>query len=149
MSNSYVLNDRQHATVLAALRYYQIQNIRDPYSISWDLRQIADNCGQVVPLDDKEIDELCERLNATPSPIRQLTRDDMDADGWVTGVVEVDVSRLIETDLDGAMDILSVELTGSELLSDFSYEVVGNKGDVLLIEVTGDASLIWEDEDEN
>jgi signal transduction histidine kinase len=55
----YHLDDREHATVLAALRYWQreggIMALRE-----WD---IASNDETLVPLDDKDIDALCERLN--------------------------------------------------------------------------------------
>jgi hypothetical protein len=55
---SHGLNDRQLATVLAALRAYQ----RTPRQSS-DIHDVATNGGELSPLDDVEIDELCESLN--------------------------------------------------------------------------------------
>lgn len=54
----YRLNDREHATVLAALRYWQAQ--REEVVAEND---IATNGGTVLALTDHEIDALCERLN--------------------------------------------------------------------------------------
>lgn len=54
------LTDRELGTVLAALRMYQraLAEYRDePFS------DIATNGGTVHPLDESEIDALCERLN--------------------------------------------------------------------------------------
>ena len=55
------LNDRELATVLGALRSYQIamdENL--PHNID----DIVTNGGTLVPLTDAEIDTLCERLNS-------------------------------------------------------------------------------------
>lgn len=55
---SYHLDDREHATVLAALRYWQAQ--REEVVAEND---IATNGGTVLALTAHEIDALCERLN--------------------------------------------------------------------------------------
>lgn len=55
-------NDRELATVLAALRHWQIQ--RDRYIPGAHL-DIATDGGAFERLDDDEIDDLCERLNAS------------------------------------------------------------------------------------
>ena len=52
------LSERELATVLAALRYWQqdlVANDEDPIS--------PDHFDQVTPLTADEIDDLCERLN--------------------------------------------------------------------------------------
>lgn len=55
----YRLNDREHATVLAALRLRQHEDLHN-----YDgLMDIATNGDTLTPLDDAEIDALCERLN--------------------------------------------------------------------------------------
>lgn len=51
------LNSQELATVLAALRFWQRKG---PTTIEWD---IATNGGKFLPLDDNEIDDLCEKLN--------------------------------------------------------------------------------------
>lgn len=54
----YAFNDREHSTILAALRYWQARGVA-PVGI----QDIATNDGAVEPLDDVEIDALCERFN--------------------------------------------------------------------------------------
>jgi hypothetical protein len=53
-----------HATILAALRYYQEQGLGDPANRSDEIHEIATNAGLVLAsLDDQGIDALCDRLN--------------------------------------------------------------------------------------
>jgi hypothetical protein len=60
----YRLDDAEHATVLAALRYWQQEGMGEPHNRAEDLHDIATNGGQVMSsLDDAGIDALCERLN--------------------------------------------------------------------------------------
>lgn len=73
---------------------------------------------------------------------KPLTEKDVDSDGWVRGVIRLELSELIRNDLEGALDIMSERLTGSGLLSDIAYEVVGHDGDTLFVQVSGDAGLI-------
>ena len=54
-----MLTSRELATVLAALRYWQ-QDLTAPDEISDSAGHFAEHS----PLDDSEIDELCERLNS-------------------------------------------------------------------------------------
>lgn len=56
---AYRLNDREHATVLAALRFWQ----REGRASGGHEHDIADNGGKLKPLGVGEIDALCERLN--------------------------------------------------------------------------------------
>jgi hypothetical protein len=65
------LTRREHATVLAALRYWQREAIGPPAAATpeWELR-IATNMGEFRrPLDRLEIDKLCERLNCEVVPL--------------------------------------------------------------------------------
>lgn len=73
---------------------------------------------------------------------KPLTEKDVDSDGWVRGVIRLELSELISNDLEGVLDIMSERLTGSGLLSDIAYEVVGHDGDTLFVRVSGDARLI-------
>lgn len=64
MSTFYKLNDAEHATVIAALRFYQQKGQGDPFNRSDDIHELATNGGEVMSsLDDAGIDELCMRLN--------------------------------------------------------------------------------------
>lgn len=58
------LDDAEHATVLAALRFYQANGMGDPFNRSDEIHEIATNGGTVLSsLDDEGIDALCERIN--------------------------------------------------------------------------------------
>lgn len=60
MTRTITLDEREHATVLAALRYWQTLH---QYDIPKEILDIAENGGTLVMLSDPETDELCERLN--------------------------------------------------------------------------------------
>jgi hypothetical protein len=53
------ITEREHATILAALRLWQEADEHN----RGDLRDIAETHG--VPLSNNEIDALCERINCT------------------------------------------------------------------------------------
>ena len=58
------MTSRELGTVLAALRHYQQSGFGDMCNLPPDLADIAvDGESNRVPLDDDEIDDLCERLN--------------------------------------------------------------------------------------
>jgi hypothetical protein len=60
----YGLNEQEQATVLAALRYYQMQGLGDPANRPDAIHEIATGVNDtIVSLDDKGINALCERLN--------------------------------------------------------------------------------------
>jgi hypothetical protein len=55
-----MLNDRELGTVLAALR--AIQNVQQHEALAPEIVEIATDGGRLEPLNDDEIDALCERL---------------------------------------------------------------------------------------
>lgn len=55
-------NAREHATVMAALRYYQ-NDLDSPQVLGECYSQIATNVGKLKPLNQKEVDALCLRIN--------------------------------------------------------------------------------------
>ena len=60
---------------------------------------------------------------------------------YVEGFVMVDMNELIQNDLENILDILSIRLTGSELLMDISYSAVEVTEDgQIVVWVRGDAS---------
>jgi hypothetical protein len=61
--SEHILTDQEHATILAALRFYQENGQGDPANRSLDIHEIATNGDDVISLDEKGIDELCEMLN--------------------------------------------------------------------------------------
>lgn len=61
----FAVDEQQHATLIAALRYYQEQGMGDPNKRSDAIHDIATNCGEVTSLDDRDIDDLVDQLNVT------------------------------------------------------------------------------------
>jgi len=64
--------------------------------------------------------------------------------GWIYGVVLVYLSEVMRLDLDGLLDLISNRLTGTDILMQASYEIVGHTQDTILLFVEGDASAILE-----
>jgi len=59
------LGDRELATILAALRFHQAENLQSGADIyDLDIRDIATNAGTITPLNFEEVSRLCERLNS-------------------------------------------------------------------------------------
>ena len=62
---NFSVNERQLATILAALRFHQDENLQGHAAIAdKTINEIASDNGQFVPLGFDEIDALCERLNS-------------------------------------------------------------------------------------
>ena len=70
-------------------------------------------------------------------------------EGYIEGVVAVDLSDVIDNDLEGFLDLISYKMTGTELLMDINYNVVGHEEDMLFIKVRGDVSNIVDCEDDD
>jgi|GEM_PF-6944197 len=61
---SPVIDHRQIATLLAALRHWQSSGMATSSASSIGLQNIASDCGNVEPLDAKEIEKLYEALSS-------------------------------------------------------------------------------------
>jgi len=58
------IDERELATILAALRFHQDENLQGCSDIpDQAIREIATNCGLLKPLDFNEVEKLCERIN--------------------------------------------------------------------------------------
>lgn len=71
-------------------------------------------------------------------------------DGGVTANIVVDFNTIIEVNNGGFenfLDFLSLQLTGTDALMDISYKFVGTLDGNLILQVSGDASLILEDDE--
>jgi len=67
-SRNVRFDERQLATILAALRFHQDENLQGKPVIPDEvINEIATDCGKFVPLGFNEIDALCERLNCESS----------------------------------------------------------------------------------
>ena len=67
-------------------------------------------------------------------------------DNYVEGVVSVALGDLVGVDFEDFLDIIATLLTGSDLLMNISYSIVGCDVDkqVIHLQVTGDASQVLE-----
>jgi len=75
-------------------------------------------------------------------------RRQMDIEGYVEGIVPVNLDEIIDCDRDTFIGMLSEMLTDSPDLEDVEYEVVGHDGDMLHILVSGDASALLDEAEE-
>lgn len=57
------LNDRERATILAALRYWQHEAMSHPEEVPSQIDMIASDMERLEPLSRGEIDDLCLYLN--------------------------------------------------------------------------------------
>jgi hypothetical protein len=88
-----------------------------------------------------------EPILDVPLTIDQI-KERMNSAGYIKGIVPIRLHHIIDTDADGFLDLISDALTGTELLLDMSYQVVGTlDNDAVLIEVKGDVSMILEEEE--
>lgn len=108
------VDEREFATILAALRYWQR---KEPLYDSLEA-DIATDCGTLDPLTADQIDSLCERLNTS------VTRDDRAAEiislanrrYREDGEIEVDSDALISEGNDNGCYVegwLWVDFTGT------------------------------------
>jgi hypothetical protein len=64
------VSDRDLATILAALRYHQAENLQGTSEIpDQAIREIASDGDRLRPLSSQEIDRLCERINLAGDPV--------------------------------------------------------------------------------
>lgn len=86
-------------------------------------------------------------------PIAPLTKEAVcrykDDNNYIRGIVKVELSDMIENDLDGFLDLISEKLTGSPLLMDIGYEPVSVFEEELYLLVSGDVSGILDEEQNN
>ena len=82
-------------------------------------------------------------MKVLKKPLRREQAERMMADdgGYIHGTVPVDIDYLINNDLEHFLDLLSRLVTGTELLQDITYKVVGHEeGGTLYLEVSGNPS---------
>lgn len=86
-------------------------------------------------------------------PVGPLTKEAVcrykDDNNYIRGIVKVELSDLIENDLDGFLDLISEKLTRSPLLMDIGYEPVSVSEEGLYLLVSGDVSEICDEEQDN
>jgi hypothetical protein len=121
-----------------ALAYRALMQVEE----EWVARVLGDDRLGVI---QDALQEYMERRERRPLP-EPLSRAEMAAkvrhDEYVSGVVAIDIGDIIELDLEGVLDELSLRLTGTELLTDITHKIVGHDGDTLWIEVTGGAAEV-------
>jgi hypothetical protein len=93
-----MLNNRELATVLAALRYWQRHGLPQCLDSKNHLPEddIATDGGTLAPMRKPEIDVLCERLNFTPTPSIQTPTNALRA-GWADDALDA-FADIVKTD---------------------------------------------------
>lgn len=92
-----------------------------------------------------------EAMTTTTPLTSPLTQDEMtsrlDENGYITGLVLVDLSELIDNEFEETLDMLSERLTGSIRGMDINYNVVAVQDDgfSLIMKVSLDPSMILDD----
>ena len=81
-----------------------------------------------------EVSALCSAFSFCDS--RGLRRVEKDED-YISGSVLVPLSEIVGEGLESFLDRISSLLTGSDLLQDIDYKLVGTKGDSVRLVVTG------------
>jgi hypothetical protein len=82
-----------------------------------------------------------------PLSMRQIVAmSKADEHGYIEGIIRMDISDLIDNDLEGVLDIMSERLTGGGVLSDIAYTVIGHEDNELFIKVCGDADSVIEND---
>jgi len=70
---------------------------------------------------------------------------EIDENNFITTEVVLNVGALINHDLEGFLDLLSLGATDTELLMDINYRPIGlTLDECIIFEVTGDVSMILE-----
>lgn len=86
-------------------------------------------------------------LTAPLAPAEIAAR--LDSDGMVSGLVAVDVSDLIDGDLEYVLDLLSERLVGSSLGMEIDYQPVHvQDSGALVMRVTLDPSMILDEHEQ-
>lgn len=65
-----------------------------------------------------------------------------DDNNFIVVNVSIDLSQFIDNDLEGVLDLLSEEATGTPLLSNISYSIVDHCADTLDLKVSGSIEMI-------
>lgn len=78
-----------------------------------------------------------------PLTEKAMSKQAIASDGELKGVLAISIGDVIASGgVEGWNDLLSTRLTGTELLTDISWRVVGSKGNTLHVEARGDVSMI-------
>jgi hypothetical protein len=92
-----------------------------------------------------DIEKQVLKIDQAPATEDQLY--EASANGqYISGIVEVEPSDLIDHDYEGFLDLVSERLVGGDLLMDSTYEVVGWNPETKAVkyQVTGDPSSTYE-----
>lgn len=95
------------------------------------------------------IDAVHDNILSDPMSMKQLVLSTSENDPYVKGYVLIEPNEMLETDLDGFLDLLSARLTGNICLMDVDYTPVDTTEDGrIVMQVSGDVSDILEISDE-
>lgn len=104
---------RNRSAILAALRFYQREGQGDPAKRGDDIEEIASSFGMYVPLNDVEIDDLCEYVNMASG---EFTLQLVPVDDLVTEIARRSHLPIVEmpSSLDGSVrDLVDASVRSS------------------------------------
>jgi hypothetical protein len=72
-----------------------------------------------------------------------LTEKDLDANGWITANIAMDLNELLDKSFENFLNVISERVVGNTLLENIAYTIVGHElgTTILWLEVNGDANL--------
>lgn len=136
------IDDRELATILAALRFHQDENLAGGQgNTDQAIQEIATDCGRLQPLTSGEIDQLCQRLNcgviAAVKPAgRGLTIDPPQKENGreplFRVVYTIDVNA---TDVREAAELADLTMTDPEAAPPV-LEIIDHQGTVVTIDLS-------------
>lgn len=110
------------------------------------IRRNSPNDHAISDLPSESLEPKYLQRNEVPPREKPLSRKEMCVEvrhgNYVSGVVAVHLGDIIDHDHEWLLDECATLLTGSELLMDITFEVVGHHGDTLWLRVSGDASEV-------
>ena len=164
MSNILLLDDQKHATIMAALRYYQKQGMGDPSNRTDAIHDIATCNDAVISLDESGIDELCQEINfARPQKdvLSAMKEDGLTIGECITAFAGVlKHADLLEAVLDHANKALEIkkDFNAAEqmdpIYADWLYDLICNFADdiddIETVTPSGvPGPIVWQDGNEN
>ena len=136
----WTLTDREEKFFLSKMEEYALKKEHCSLEHLFQFEKESDTHG-----DEAEAALISHKEKCYPvGPLTEkLIRRYMDGDNFIHGIVKVELSDMIDNDLEAFLDFLSEKLTGGSLLMEISYEPVSvcDDGEIYLL-VSGDVTKI-------
>ena len=139
---NWPLTDKEEKFFLSKMEEYALKKEHCSLEHLFQFEKESDTHG-----DEAKVTLISHKGKCYPvgSLTEELIRRYMDSNNFIHGIVKVELSDMIDNDLEGFLDCLSEKLTDSPLLMDISYEPVSvcDDGEIYLL-VSGDVTEVLE-----